>query len=129
MIPSWRTRPRRGSCCWPASSSSAAATASRAAAVLRRAARRYPGDFRIHFELALALGLSLEERPYTDELFPEPEEAVRHLTTATGIRPASVSTHLVLGAALLARGNPTRLWRRPAKRSGSSPMIFRSVLA
>ncbi len=35
----------------------------RAASVLRRAARRYPGDFRIHFELAHALGPPLEAAP------------------------------------------------------------------
>ena len=75
----------------------------RAASVLRRAARRYPGDFRIHFELAHALGPPLEARPYSDELFPDTEEAVRHLSTAVAIRPGSVSTHLVLGGAFLAQ--------------------------
>ena len=78
----------------------------RAASVLRRAARRYPGDFRIHFELAYALGPPLEERPYSDDLFPDPEEAVRHLATAVAIRPWSVSTHLALGGALLAQRRP-----------------------
>ena len=73
----------------------------RAAAVLRRAARRYPGDFRIHLELALAPGASLENGAW-DQIFPEPEEAVWHLTTAIGIRPASVFTRLVLTSALLA---------------------------
>ena len=78
----------------------------RAASVLRRAARRYPGDFRIHFELAHALGPPLEVRPYSDELFPDTQEAVRHLSTAVAIRPGSVSTHLVLGAAFLAQRKP-----------------------
>jgi eukaryotic-like serine/threonine-protein kinase len=78
----------------------------RAASVLRRAARRYPGDFRVQFELACALGQPLEERPYGDDLFPDPEEAVRHLATAVAIRPWSVSTHLALVMALLAQRRP-----------------------
>ncbi len=80
--------------------------ATRAAQVLRRAARRYPGDFRVRFELACALGPPLEERPYGDDLFPDPEEAVRHLATAVAIRPWSVSTHLALAGALLAQRRP-----------------------
>ena len=36
------------------------------------------------------------------QIFPEPEEAVRHLTTAIGIRPASISARLVLASAFLA---------------------------
>jgi tetratricopeptide (TPR) repeat protein len=78
----------------------------KAATVLRRAARRYPGDFRIHFELAHALGPPLEVRPYSDELFLDTEEAVRHLSMAVAIRPGSVSTHLVLGGAYLAQRKP-----------------------
>jgi serine/threonine protein kinase len=74
----------------------------RAAQVLRRAARRYPGDFRIHLELALAPGTSVESGASVGQIFPDPEEAVRHLTTAIGIRPASVSTRLVFTSALLA---------------------------
>src|SRR5262249_48929470 len=72
----------------------------RAARVLRRAARRYPGDFRVHVELALALG-ALESFS-TDATFPDPEEALRHLTTALGIRPSSVSTRLLVSLALIA---------------------------
>ena len=41
----------------------------RAAEVLRRGARRYPGDFRVHFELAQALG-TLEG--IEDDRFPFP---------------------------------------------------------
>lgn len=74
----------------------------RAAAVLRRAARRYPGDFRIHLELALAPGISMESAGTSAEIFPDSEEAVRHLTAAVGIRPTSVSTRLVLMSAFLA---------------------------
>ncbi len=74
----------------------------RTAQVLRRAARRYPGDFRIHFELALALGATVESNASSNYIFPDPDEAVRHLTTALGIRPSSVSTHLVLSYALIA---------------------------
>jgi eukaryotic-like serine/threonine-protein kinase len=74
----------------------------RAAQVLRRAARRYPGDFRIHFELALASGATVESNASSNDIFPDPEEAVRHLRAALGIRPASVSTHVVLSFALLA---------------------------
>ncbi len=44
----------------------------RAASVLRRAARRYPGDFRVRFELACALGPPLEERPIERGSFPRP---------------------------------------------------------
>jgi eukaryotic-like serine/threonine-protein kinase len=75
----------------------------RAASVLRRAARRYPSDFRIHFELAQAPGAA--EGPSVS-LFPNPEEAVQHLTAALAIRPGSVSTHLVLSAAMLSRRTP-----------------------
>jgi hypothetical protein len=74
----------------------------RAASVLRRAARRYPGDFRVHYELACALGPPLEDRPYNDDLYPDPGEAVRHLATAVAIRPRSVSTHVAVPGALLA---------------------------
>jgi eukaryotic-like serine/threonine-protein kinase len=70
-----------------------------AAQVLRRAARRFPGDFRIHLELALAPGTSVESGATVGQIFPGPEEAVRHLTTAIGIRPASVSTRLILTSA------------------------------
>ncbi len=77
-----------------------------AASVLRRAARRYPGDFRVHFELACAQGPPVENHLYSDDLFPDPQEAVRHLATAVAIRPRSVSTHLVLGSALLAQRRP-----------------------
>ncbi len=37
-----------------------------------------------------------------NDTFPEHEEAVRHLTAALGIRPGSVSTHVVLSIALRA---------------------------
>ena len=67
--------------------------------VLRRAARRYPGDFRIQFELAQAPGAT--EGPSVD-MFPFPAEAVRYLTAAVAIRPGGVSTHLVLATAMLA---------------------------
>jgi serine/threonine protein kinase len=78
----------------------------RAASVLRRAARRYPSDFRIHYELACALGQPLEDLPYSDELYADPDESIRHLATAVAIRPWSVSTHLALGGALLAQRKP-----------------------
>ncbi len=74
----------------------------RAAQVLRRAARRYPGDFRIHFELARAPGAAIEGGASSKDIFPESEEALRHLTAASAIRPASVSTHVALGIALIA---------------------------
>ncbi len=78
----------------------------RAASVLRRAARHYPGDFRVRFELACALGPPLEERPSGEDLFPDPEEAVRHLATGVAIRPWSVSTRLALVSALLTQRKP-----------------------
>ena len=76
----------------------------RAARVLRRAARRYPGDFRVHLELALAPGATVEAAGSSDAVFPDPTEAARHLTAALGIRPSSASTHLILSAALIAGG-------------------------
>ena len=69
-----------------------------------RAARRYPGDFRVHVELALASVATVESGMGTDDLHEHPEEAVRHLTSALGIRPASVTTRIVLNFALLASG-------------------------
>ncbi len=103
----------------------------RAAAVLRRAARRYPGDFRIHFELAHALGPPLEEGPYADDLFPDTEEAVRHLSTAVAIRPGSASTHLVLAGALLAQRKPEEAVAeaREAVRIKPNDLSARHVLA
>jgi serine/threonine-protein kinase len=74
----------------------------RAATVLRRAARRYPGDFRVHVELALAPGDALESSGSSNDIFPIPDEAVRHLTAALGIRPGSVVTHVILCTALVA---------------------------
>jgi tetratricopeptide (TPR) repeat protein len=74
--------------------------------VLRRAARRHAGDFRIHFELAYAPGAAVESLAPSIEQFPFPEEAVRHLTTAQGIRTESVSTHVVLAIALIAYNKP-----------------------
>ena len=70
----------------------------RAARVLRRAARRHSGDFRVHFELAQAPG---SDEGISDQQYPLPDEAVRHLTAALSIRPGSASTHLVLSAAYL----------------------------
>ena len=75
----------------------------RAAQVLRRAVLRHPGDFRIHFELAYVPGEAFESYPSLKRLFPDPEEAVRHLTAAVAIRPRSVSAHVVLGMALTQR--------------------------
>ncbi len=74
----------------------------RAARVLRRASRRYPDDFRIHFELALALGAAIEGGPSSNDIFPEPDEAVHHLTAALALRPVSVSTRIVVSIALIA---------------------------
>jgi eukaryotic-like serine/threonine-protein kinase len=103
----------------------------RAASVLRRAARRYPGDFRVHFELACALGPPLEDRPYSDDLFPDTQEAVQHLATAVAIRPWSVSTHLVLGGALLAQRKPDEAVAeaREALRIKPDDLSARSALA
>ena len=97
--PSSRTRPRLGFLLLARQLKFGCGDGERAASVLRRAARRYPADFRIHFELAHALGPPLDVAPYADDLFTDPEEAVRHLSTAVAIRPGSVSTHLVLAAA------------------------------
>ncbi len=77
----------------------------RSAQILRRAARRYPGDFRVHVELALASGALVESGLGTGDVHERPEEAIRHLTTALGIRPASVTARVVLNFALLANRN------------------------
>jgi tetratricopeptide (TPR) repeat protein len=66
-----------------------------AVALLRRAQEAFPGDFWINHNLGMALQ---ECRP------PQHEEAVRFLTAAVAIRPASAGARLNLGAALLAGG-------------------------
>jgi tetratricopeptide (TPR) repeat protein len=60
----------------------------------------------MHFDLAHALGPPLEVRPSSEDLFPDPEEAIRHLATAVAIRPWSVSTHLAIASASLVRRRP-----------------------
>ncbi len=57
---------------------------------------RHPGDFWTRFELALVAGTRSQP-------FPQLEEAVRHLTAATAIRPGSASAHDNLGRALRAQ--------------------------
>jgi eukaryotic-like serine/threonine-protein kinase len=61
--------------------------------VLRRASSRHPDDFWAHFELAR---VSFAAKPTAPQL----EEAIRHLTAATAIRPGSASAHYHLGLAL-----------------------------
>jgi serine/threonine-protein kinase len=79
----------------------AAGDAERAARILRRACRRHPSDFWLHVELARALGTdSVDAR----QLFPQPQEAERHLTAALALRPSSAPTHRLLGNALMAQG-------------------------
>jgi len=73
----------------------------RAERVLRRAVSRFPGDFWAHVELARAPGVEFWT---TRELYPRSEDAVRYLTAALAIRPASATTHSKLGLALLAHG-------------------------
>jgi eukaryotic-like serine/threonine-protein kinase len=68
-----------------------------AARVLRRAWRLRPDDFWINYELARSRGA---ESGMIAEMFPQPEEAVRHLTAAIAIRPASAIAHNNLGGIL-----------------------------
>ncbi len=72
-----------------------------AARVLRRAWRKRPDDFWVNFDLARSRGA---ESGTAQDLFPRPEEAVRHLTAALAVRPRSVVAHNSLGNALHAQG-------------------------
>jgi serine/threonine-protein kinase len=67
----------------------------RAAALLRQAQRRYPADFWVNHDLGVAL---LEMKS------PEHAEAVRFLTAAVALRPASPAVHINLGIALQSKG-------------------------
>ena len=73
----------------------------RTASVLRQAVFRYPADYWAQLGLGLARGADSGE---LSEMFPKPEEAVRHLTAAVAIRPRSAMAHVCLAAALHARG-------------------------
>jgi superkiller protein 3 len=66
--------------------------------VLRRAVFRHPGDYWVHFDLANAA--SNAESAVGRIQYPQPEEAVRHLTAALAIRPRSPYAHANLGTAL-----------------------------
>ena len=66
------------------------------AALLRRAQEQYPADFWINHDLAWALE---ELRP------PERDAAVRFLTAAVALRPASPGCHLNLAVALHGQGH------------------------
>jgi serine/threonine-protein kinase len=73
----------------------------KAARVLRRAAFRHPGDFWVRYHLALVYGQASASTP---EAFSSPDEAVRHLSAAVALRPASSTAHDALGCAFKAQG-------------------------
>jgi eukaryotic-like serine/threonine-protein kinase len=74
----------------------------RAIRVLRRACFLHPGDFWANFELAKAFGV---ESGRVRDMYPRPEESVRHLTAAAALRARSDWAHHCLGMALNAQGN------------------------
>jgi eukaryotic-like serine/threonine-protein kinase len=69
-----------------------------AARVLRRAWRMRPDDFWVNYELARSRG---PESGSIAEMFPRPEEAMRHLTAAIAVRPGSPMAHSNLGGILM----------------------------
>jgi serine/threonine-protein kinase len=71
-----------------------------AARVLRRAWLRFPGDYWVNVELALAKA----KPPGSPSLFPRPEETARHLSAAVAVRPTSVMAWINLGTALRRQG-------------------------
>ncbi|MFI5457673.1 MAG: tetratricopeptide repeat protein [Isosphaerales bacterium] len=73
----------------------------RAARVLRRAVARHPAEFWAQYELSQVHGASSGQ---LSELYPRPEESVRHLTAAVAIRPGSPGAHSNLGNALYTQG-------------------------
>jgi eukaryotic-like serine/threonine-protein kinase len=73
----------------------------RAARVLRRAVSRHPAEYWAQIELGQVHGTPSGR---AREIYPKPEEAVRHLTAAVAIRPRSLSPHINLGNALYVQG-------------------------
>jgi eukaryotic-like serine/threonine-protein kinase len=73
----------------------------RAAGILRRAVFRHPGEFWAQIELSNVHGL---DSGTAQEMYPRPEETVRHSTAAVAIRPGSPMAHRALGIALHALG-------------------------
>ena len=73
----------------------------RAARVLRRAVARHPAEFWAQYELSRVHGADSGQ---LTEMYPRPEESVRHLTAAVAIRPQSPGAHSNLGLALGAQG-------------------------
>jgi tetratricopeptide (TPR) repeat protein len=69
--------------------------------LLRRAWRLRPHDYWVNFELALSPGA---ESGTIEEVYPRPEEGVRHLTAAVAVRPGSHIAHNTLGGALHRQG-------------------------
>ncbi len=68
-----------------------------AARVLRRAWRLRPDDFWVNYELARSQGT---ETGSITEMFPCPQEALRHMTAAIAVRPGSPMAHNNLGGIL-----------------------------
>ena len=126
-IPSWRISPRRDSCCWPVSSSSAAATASG----LRRSCGGPPAATR-----ATSGSISSWPAPSARRWKSAPIATIFSRTRRrrfdtwrrrSPFGPGASPPISFLEGPCWPRGNPRRRWRKPAKPSGSSPMIFRHV--
>src|SRR5262249_19882298 len=79
-------------------------------ALLRRAQQRYPDDFWVNVDLAIALYASVfptgEDRPAREEELPALHEAIRFHTAALALRPQSPLVHHNLGVALYANKDP-----------------------
>jgi eukaryotic-like serine/threonine-protein kinase len=78
----------------------------RAINTLRWAAARHPGDFWAHYQLAWVFSRkqSITEWGYLGDVFPNPEESIRHLTAAAAIRPSSGLAHTYLAFVLWFQG-------------------------
>ncbi len=93
----------------------------RAERVLRRAWDRFPGDFWVNIELAGVRGVDHDGRSI--DFFPQPVEAVRHLSAAIAIRPGSAMARALLRSPWTPRENSTSRSRSTGRRSVRNPTI------